>query len=102
MRVCGRVCTRVHQRDLFSHHFGAQEALDRLMANRTSFVIAHRLSTIVKADKIVVMEQGVIREAGSHAELLRLDGLYAALYNQQFAVALEAPAEPQLAVAAGH
>ncbi|HLJ56473.1 MAG TPA: ABC transporter ATP-binding protein [Chthonomonadaceae bacterium] len=66
-----------------------QEALDRLMANRTSFVIAHRLSTIVKADKIVVMEQGVIREAGSHAELLRLGGLYASLYNQQFAVALE-------------
>jgi subfamily B ATP-binding cassette protein MsbA len=76
-----------------------QEALDRLMANRTSFVIAHRLSTIVKADKIVVMEQGVIREAGSHAELLQLDGLYAALYNQQFSVALEAPAERQLAVA---
>ena len=74
-----------------------QEALDRLMANRTSFVIAHRLSTIVKADKIVVMEQGAIREAGSHAELLRLNGLYAALYNQQFAVALEESAESVLA-----
>jgi subfamily B ATP-binding cassette protein MsbA len=72
-----------------------QEALDRLMANRTCFVIAHRLSTIVKANKIVVMEQGVIREAGSHAELLRLNGLYAALYNQQFAVALEG--QPELA-----
>jgi ATP-binding cassette subfamily B protein len=79
-----------------------QEALDRLMANRTSFVIAHRLSTIVQADKIVVMEHGEIREAGSHAELLQLGGLYAALYNQQFAVALEEHAEPVLAVAGGH
>ncbi len=77
-----------------------QEALDRLMANRTSFVIAHRLSTIVKADKIVVMEQGVIREAGSHADLLRQDGLYAALYNQQFAVALEEQLESDLVLAA--
>ena len=76
-----------------------QEALDRLMSNRTSFVIAHRLSTIVKADKIVVMEQGMIREAGSHAELLRLGGLYASLYNQQFAVALEEKAEEALATA---
>jgi ATP-binding cassette, subfamily B, bacterial len=76
-----------------------QEALDRLMASRTSFVIAHRLSTIVKADKIVVMEQGVIREAGSHADLLQLGGLYAALYNQQFSVALEGHAEPELAMA---
>jgi ATP-binding cassette subfamily B protein len=74
-----------------------QEALDRLMANRTSFVIAHRLSTIVKADKIVVMEKGVIREAGSHAELLEQEGLYAALYNQQFSVALEGHADSPLA-----
>ncbi len=66
-----------------------QEALDRLMAGRTSFVIAHRLSTIVKADKIVVMEKGNILEAGSHSELLALGGSYAGLYNQQFAVALE-------------
>ncbi|HZO91939.1 MAG TPA: ABC transporter ATP-binding protein [Chthonomonadaceae bacterium] len=66
-----------------------QEALDRLMAGRTSFVVAHRLSTIVKADKIVVMEKGVIREMGSHAELLALGGIYAGLYNQQFKVALE-------------
>ena len=47
-----------------------QEALDRLLEGRTSFVVAHRLSTIVKADKIVVMEKGEIMEAGSHAELL--------------------------------
>ncbi len=67
-----------------------QEALDRLMQGRTSFVVAHRLSTIVKADKIVVMEKGIIREAGSHADLLAQGGIYAGLYNQQFAVALEA------------
>jgi subfamily B ATP-binding cassette protein MsbA len=66
-----------------------QEALDRLMAGRTSFVVAHRLSTIVKADKIVVMEKGVIPEMGSHAELLAQDGIYAGLYNQQFKAALE-------------
>lgn len=70
-----------------------QEALERLMSGRTSFVIAHRLSTIVKADKIVVMEQGAIREMGSHAELLAHDGIYAGLYNQQFKVALEGPLE---------
>jgi ATP-binding cassette, subfamily B, bacterial len=78
-----------------------QEALDRLMAGRTSFVIAHRLSTIVKADKIVVMEKGIIKEAGSHAELLARGGMYAALYNQQFHVALEGHADsPQQAIAA--
>ena len=70
-----------------------QEGLDHLMAGRTSFVIAHRLSTIVKADKIVVMEKGVIKEMGSHAELLAQDGMYAALYNQQFHVALEGHAD---------
>lgn len=70
-----------------------QEALDRLMAGRTSFVIAHRLSTIVKADKIVVMEKGVIQEQGSHAELLEHGGVYAGLYNQQFKVALDEQAE---------
>jgi subfamily B ATP-binding cassette protein MsbA len=66
-----------------------QEALDRLMTGRTSFVVAHRLSTIVKADKIVVMEKGNIMECGSHADLLARDGIYASLYNQQFKVALE-------------
>ncbi len=66
-----------------------QEALDRLMQGRTSFVIAHRLSTIVKADRIVVMESGNIRESGSHAELLASGGVYAGLYLQQFKVALE-------------
>lgn len=72
-----------------------QEALERLMKGRTSFVIAHRLSTIVKADIIVVMEKGVIREQGSHAELLAQGGIYASLYTQQFRTALE---EQQAAV----
>ncbi len=67
-----------------------QEALDRLMEGRTSFVIAHRLSTIVKADQIVVMEKGVIKEVGNHSELLAQGGIYARLYAEQFRVELEA------------
>jgi subfamily B ATP-binding cassette protein MsbA len=67
-----------------------QEALDRLMEGRTSFVIAHRLSTIVKANKIVVMEKGTIVELGSHAELLEQGGNYARLYAEQFRAELEA------------
>jgi ATP-binding cassette subfamily B multidrug efflux pump len=62
-----------------------QEAMNRLRANRTSFVIAHRLSTIRGADVILVMEHGRIVEQGNHAELLQRDGAYAALYNAQFA-----------------
>lgn len=69
-----------------------QDALDTLMEGRTSFVIAHRLSTIVKADQIVVMEKGVIKEVGSHAELLEFGGIYARLYAEQFRVELEAVA----------
>ena len=61
-----------------------QDALDKLMANRTTFVIAHRLSTIINADKIVVMENGEIKEIGNHKELLRLNGLYRHLYEIQF------------------
>src|SRR6185503_6303347 len=60
-----------------------QEALEHLMAGRTSFVIAHRLSTIRKADQILVLRQGQIIERGNHDELLALDGLYAKLARIQ-------------------
>lgn len=61
-----------------------QEALDRLMVGRTAFVIAHRLSTVKNADKILVLEKGSLVEAGTHDELLALDGLYAHLYKIQY------------------
>jgi ABC-type multidrug transport system fused ATPase/permease subunit len=60
-----------------------QQALERLMRGRTTIVIAHRLSTVREADQIVVLEEHSIREMGSHAELLRLDGLYRRLVNVQ-------------------
>ncbi|HLR15939.1 MAG TPA: ABC transporter ATP-binding protein [Bacillota bacterium] len=62
-----------------------QEAMNDLMKGRTSFVIAHRLSTIKNADLILVMDQGNIVEQGTHDELLETGGLYADLYNSQFA-----------------
>ena len=61
-----------------------QEALDRLMVGRTSFVIAHRLSTIKNADKIMVLEKGQLIEQGNHDELMAMDGLYAHLYKIQY------------------
>jgi ABC-type multidrug transport system fused ATPase/permease subunit len=62
-----------------------QDALFNLMQNRTSFVIAHRLSTIRNADKIIVLEKGLVREEGTHQELLALeDGLYQQLNRLQF------------------
>ena len=61
-----------------------QEALDSLMEGRTTFVIAHRLSTIVRADKIVVMENGEIKEMGTHSELIAMNGIYKNLYDIQF------------------
>jgi len=61
-----------------------QNAMDKLMENRTSFIIAHRLSTIKNADLILVMDNGGIVEQGKHEELLKKDGFYAKLYNSQF------------------
>jgi ATP-binding cassette subfamily B protein len=65
-----------------------QEAIDHMMSGRTAIVIAHRLSTIQKADKIIVLDKGEIKEAGSHEELLNLNGYYAQLYQMQFKVAV--------------
>ena len=61
------------------------EAMERLMAGRTSFVIAHRLSTIVDADLILVMEAGTIIEQGTHDALVAAGGAYAELDRSQFA-----------------
>ncbi|MCP9805241.1 ATP-binding cassette domain-containing protein [Cyanobium sp. T1B-Tous] len=64
-----------------------QEALDRLMANRTTLVVAHRLSTVVNADRICVIDAGRLVESGTHAELLARGGRYAHLFSTQFASA---------------
>ncbi|MBN2000844.1 ABC transporter ATP-binding protein [candidate division KSB1 bacterium] len=61
-----------------------QQAIERLMKNRTSFVIAHRLSTILNADAIVVLENGKIVQRGTHEQLLSREGLYKKLHNMQF------------------
>src|SRR5207248_11343458 len=63
--------------------WGILEALERLMAGRTTFIIAHRLSTIHYADQIIVIEKGSIVERGTHDELVRQHGLYAQLYHIQ-------------------
>lgn len=60
-----------------------QDALDKMMSNRTSIVIAHRLSTIVNADKIIVLENGKIKESGTHTELLQNNGIYTQLIQLQ-------------------
>jgi ATP-binding cassette, subfamily B, multidrug efflux pump len=65
-----------------------QEAIDHMMSGRTAIVIAHRLSTIQKADKIIVLDKGEIREAGTHDELLNHNGYYAQLYQMQFKIAV--------------
>jgi subfamily B ATP-binding cassette protein MsbA len=61
-----------------------QDALDKLMIGRTSFVIAHRLSTVQRADIILVMEKGCIVERGTHSKLIAAGGLYSKLYQVQF------------------
>ncbi|GEM47869.1 ABC transporter ATP-binding protein [Deinococcus cellulosilyticus] len=71
--------------DTESEHL-IQEALERLMKGRTTFVVAHRLSTVRNADRIVVLAQGKIEEVGPHQTLLEQQGLYAQLYNRQAGV----------------
>lgn len=61
-----------------------QKAIEKMMRGRTSIVIAHRLSTIQKANKIIVMDKGEIKETGSHEELLQLNGFYAQLHKMQY------------------
>jgi ATP-binding cassette subfamily B protein/subfamily B ATP-binding cassette protein MsbA len=75
-----------------------QEALERLMAHRTSFVIAHRLSTIRKADQILVLRQGQLVERGTHDELLAMNGLYARLARIQGTTFIEESFEKLAAV----
>lgn len=61
-----------------------QSAIEKMIVNRTSIIIAHRLSTIQKADKILVLDHGELKEMGTHVELLALNGYYAHLYEMQF------------------
>ena len=69
--------------DAESEHL-VQEALERLMADRTTLVIAHRLSTIQEADRVAVLADGRIQEIGSHVELMAQKGLYYKLIERQF------------------
>ncbi|MGH6609572.1 MAG: lipid A export permease/ATP-binding protein MsbA [Burkholderiaceae bacterium] len=73
-----------------------QASLERLMQGRTTFVVAHRLSTIERADRIVVLEHGRVVEVGSHRQLLARGGLYAHLYEIQFATHSPEPATEQV------
>ena len=66
-----------------------QDALEKMMEGRTSIVIAHRLSTILKADSILVVKDGVIKEQGTHDDLLALGGVYKELYETQFRQAID-------------
>jgi ATP-binding cassette subfamily B protein len=72
-----------------------QQAIARVMSNRTSVIVAHRLSTIQRADTIIVLHHGEIREQGSHQELLALRGLYWRLYKLQYADPSRTAAEPE-------
>ena len=69
--------------DVESEHL-VQEALERLMENRSSLVIAHRLSTIQHADRVVVLSEGRVVEEGVHGDLLAQEGLYHRLVHKQF------------------
>ncbi len=69
-----------------------QIALDELLADRTAVVIAHRLSTIERADRILVLSNGLLRESGTHAELLSQRGIYFRLFQLQYAAAIESAA----------
>jgi len=71
-----------------------QDALDRLMAGRTTVVIAHRLSTVIRADSILVLDGGVIVDRGTHGELLGRSPVYQRLYQRQFDDALATAREP--------
>ena len=64
--------------------FRVRDALERMVEGRTSIVIAHRLSTIQRADRILVMHKGKLREIGTHQELLALRGIYWKLYQLQY------------------
>jgi ATP-binding cassette, subfamily B, bacterial len=67
-----------------------QSALENLMKNRTTLVIAHRLATVLNADRIVVIDKGEIVTQGTHAQLMKEDGLYAKLAKMQFDMGREA------------
>ena len=71
-----------------------EEALEQLMEGRTTLIIAHRLSTVQRADRVLVLEGGLIVEVGTHTELLALEGLYARLYAKQFRDNMSTEAEP--------
>ncbi|MBD3206576.1 ATP-binding cassette domain-containing protein, partial [Candidatus Bathyarchaeota archaeon] len=61
-----------------------QEAMEKVMENRTSIIIAHRLSTVRNSDKIIVLKEGKIEETGTHDELISIGGVYKQLYDMQF------------------
>ena len=66
-----------------------QDALSRLMLNRTTFVVAHRLSTVKEADLILVLDEGGIVQTGTHSQLVALNGVYKRLYDAQSFIPVE-------------